>query len=150
MSTNPTESGETALDPFHRFGIVKRLRNKPLKSFEGSDMWLRLHYAAKMGLITVKMEVPPDQLQVGEMDMDDWMVAGAIARGRQCDGSGQFPWYREAGMGTSELGRKRQAGMGRFSQQDVDCAYEHMLGLNGPFPAFNTMHLVVGSCIAVV
>jgi hypothetical protein len=64
VSTNPTESGESALDPFHRYGIVKRLRNKPLKGFEGSDMWLRLHYAAKMGLITVKMEVPPDQLQV--------------------------------------------------------------------------------------
>jgi hypothetical protein len=42
VSTQPTPAGEAGLDPFHPLGGVKRLRNKPLRGFEGSDQFLRL------------------------------------------------------------------------------------------------------------
>lgn len=35
MTTSPTESGFTTLDPFHRFAVAKRLRSKPVNKFRG-------------------------------------------------------------------------------------------------------------------
>jgi hypothetical protein len=41
-----------------RYGCVKRLANKPLSEFAGSDSWLRLHHAERDGLIRVEVGVP--------------------------------------------------------------------------------------------
>ena len=49
LSTEPTPSGESALDPFHALGVVKRLRGVPLESFQGSDTFLRLLQARPGG-----------------------------------------------------------------------------------------------------
>lgn len=38
MNTRPTESGCATLDPFHRFAVAKRLRDKPVKTFEGDTV----------------------------------------------------------------------------------------------------------------
>ena len=44
------------MDPFHPLGRVKRLRSKPLASFDQSDTYLRIHQAEQEGLITVSLQ----------------------------------------------------------------------------------------------
>lgn len=61
VSTSPTPAGETALDPFHLLGVTKRLRRKTLKSFEGTDLFLRVVQAERAGLIKVSMGVEEPQ-----------------------------------------------------------------------------------------
>ena len=53
----PTPQGEQLLDPFHPCGRVKRLRDKPVQSFAGSDTFLRIAQAEKEGLIEVRIDV---------------------------------------------------------------------------------------------
>ncbi len=36
MTTEPTPTGETTLDPFHPLGRVKRLRHRPVRTFLGA------------------------------------------------------------------------------------------------------------------
>lgn len=55
----PTPQGEQLLDPFHLCGRVKRLRDKPVQSFAGSDTFLRIAQAEKEGLIEVRIDVSP-------------------------------------------------------------------------------------------
>ena len=53
----PTPQGEQLLDPFHPCGRVKRLRDKPVQSFAGTDTFLRIAQAEKEGLIEVRIDV---------------------------------------------------------------------------------------------
>lgn len=53
----PTPQGEQLLDPFHLCGRVKRLKEKPVQSFAGSDTFLRIAQAEKEGLIEVTLGV---------------------------------------------------------------------------------------------
>ena len=46
----PTTAGESAVNPFHPYGRVKRLTRKPLSSFK-DDEWLCVTLAEKEGLI---------------------------------------------------------------------------------------------------
>lgn len=53
----PTAQGEQLLDPFHVCGRVKRIRDKPVQSFCGSDTFLRIVQAENEGLIEVRIGV---------------------------------------------------------------------------------------------
>lgn len=53
----PTAQGEQLLDPFHVCGRVKRIRDKPVQSFCGSDTFLRIAQAEKEGLVEVRIGV---------------------------------------------------------------------------------------------
>ncbi|KAK9807078.1 hypothetical protein WJX73_001549 [Symbiochloris irregularis] len=57
VSTDPTEAGESQLDPFHQLGTVKRLRKKPFPSFSRSDAFVKIHQAEAEGLLTVSLLV---------------------------------------------------------------------------------------------
>ncbi len=59
LCAEPTPQGEQLLDPFHLCGRVKRLRDKPVQSFAGSDTFLRIAQAEKEGLIEVRIDVGP-------------------------------------------------------------------------------------------
>ena len=63
VSTAPTPRGDLSerLDPFHPYGRVRRLGDKPLRDCEGSDLFLRIDAAARAGLVTVTVALPPDQ-----------------------------------------------------------------------------------------
>jgi hypothetical protein len=56
-AAEPTAQGEQLLDPFHVCGRVKRIRNKPVQSFCGSDTFLRIAQAEREGLIEVRVGV---------------------------------------------------------------------------------------------
>lgn len=58
LTATPTDDGERVIDPFHKYGAIKRLRNKPLYELETSDAYLRLRAAEREGLLTVKIEMP--------------------------------------------------------------------------------------------
>ncbi len=57
LCAEPTPQGEQLLDPFHICGRVKRIRDKPVQSFAGSDTFLRIAQAEKEGLIEVRIDV---------------------------------------------------------------------------------------------
>lgn len=57
LSTDPTEAGSAILDPFHKYGLVKRLRGKELVDFARTDLFLRVHHAEKDGLVTVRIQL---------------------------------------------------------------------------------------------
>lgn len=59
MHAEPTPQGEQLLDPLHICGCVKRIRDKPVQSFTGSDTFLRIAQAEKEGLIEVRIAVSP-------------------------------------------------------------------------------------------
>jgi len=50
--TAPTKDGEAALNAFHPLAPAKRLRAKPLRKFEGTDLFLRVQQAEKEGLVS--------------------------------------------------------------------------------------------------
>lgn len=52
------------LDPFHPYGKTKRLRDKPIQTFDDSDLFLRILGAARDGLITYTFGIPHDTFQV--------------------------------------------------------------------------------------
>jgi transcription elongation factor SPT6 len=58
VSTDPTPAGDAALGPFHPLGPAKRLRAKPLRRFEGTDLFLRVLAAEAGGLVTVSLAIP--------------------------------------------------------------------------------------------
>eukprot|EP00873_Tetraselmis_striata_P037857 jgi/Tetstr1/458121/TSEL_044613.t1 len=68
VSTEPTPRGDEVLDPFHPYGVVKRLRNKPLKKFEASEQYMSIKMAESEGLIKVTLDVPEDSFQRDVMD----------------------------------------------------------------------------------
>jgi hypothetical protein len=56
VSTEPTEAGELMLTPFHKYGSVKRIQNKPVYEMldqHAFDQYLFMVAAEKEGLITV-------------------------------------------------------------------------------------------------
>jgi hypothetical protein len=57
ISTEPTQLGAGVLDPFHPYGIAKRLKNKPIDHFAGTDTWLRVAAAEQDKLITLSWEL---------------------------------------------------------------------------------------------
>uniref|UniRef100_A0A061RB87 Transcription elongation factor SPT6 n=1 Tax=Tetraselmis sp. GSL018 TaxID=582737 RepID=A0A061RB87_9CHLO len=63
ISTEPTARGEEVLDPFHVYGSVKRLRDKPLDRFQGSEQYLYIKMAEAEGLITATVG-----LREGDLD----------------------------------------------------------------------------------
>jgi transcription elongation factor SPT6 len=42
LSTDPTPRGDEVLDPFHPYGVVKRLRDKPLRKFESTEQYIMI------------------------------------------------------------------------------------------------------------
>lgn len=50
--TAPTKEGDAALNAFHPLAPAKRLRAKPLRKFEDSDLFLRVQQAEKEGLVS--------------------------------------------------------------------------------------------------
>jgi hypothetical protein len=50
-----TAAGEGAVDAFHPYGRVGRLRAKPLEKFDRTDHFLRAVTAEREGLLTVKV-----------------------------------------------------------------------------------------------
>lgn len=57
VSTEPTEAGEQMLTPFHKYGSIKRIRNKPVLDMLGAfDQFLFMVAAEKEGLIKVRYE----------------------------------------------------------------------------------------------
>ena len=49
----PTLTGESVLNPFHQYGTVQHLRNKPVTGFQDSDQFLLIAAAEKEGLLKV-------------------------------------------------------------------------------------------------
>lgn len=53
----PTLSGESVLNPFHPYGTVRHLRNKPVAKFTDDDQYLLIAAAEKEGLLKVTFKV---------------------------------------------------------------------------------------------
>lgn len=60
LHTKPTQTGlfHPLLEPYAKYGPIKRLRHKRLDDIQGSDMYLRVHQAVREKLITVSIEMP--------------------------------------------------------------------------------------------
>ncbi|KAL0039173.1 hypothetical protein WJX77_010168 [Trebouxia sp. C0004] len=57
VSTAPTLSGEAVLTPFHPYGTVRHIQNKPVKKFTDRDQFLLIAAAEKEGLLKVQFKV---------------------------------------------------------------------------------------------
>lgn len=53
----PTLSGESVLNPFHPYGAVRHLHNKPVARFIDDDQYLLIAAAEKEGLLKVTFKV---------------------------------------------------------------------------------------------
>lgn len=53
----PTLSGEAVLTPFHPYGTVRHLRDKPVARFTDRDQFLLIAAAEKEGLLKVHFKV---------------------------------------------------------------------------------------------
>lgn len=53
-----------ALDPFHIYGKTKRLINKPIVTFDDSDLYLRIVGASNDGLIKYSFGIPQNVFEV--------------------------------------------------------------------------------------
>lgn len=53
----PTLSGESVLNPFHPYGTVRHLHNKPVADFGDDDQYLLIAAAEKEGLLKVSFKV---------------------------------------------------------------------------------------------
>ena len=53
----PTLSGEAVLTPFHPYGTVRHIQNKPVKKFSDRDQFLLIAAAEKEGLLKVQFKV---------------------------------------------------------------------------------------------
>jgi len=62
VSTEPTQLGDDMLDPFHPYARVKRLREKPISRFEGSEQFLCIKMAEEEQLLRSLVGVPPAKL----------------------------------------------------------------------------------------
>ena len=58
VNTWPTAAGADALGSCHPLGAVKRLVNKPLERFDGTDAFLRIQKAQAAGLVHVELDLP--------------------------------------------------------------------------------------------
>ena len=56
-AAEPTLSGEVVLDPFHPYGTVRHLRNKPVHAFTDEEQYLLVADAEKGGLLKVDFKV---------------------------------------------------------------------------------------------
>jgi len=75
VNTWPTPLGAETLDAYHPLGCVKRLVNKPLSAFAGSDHFVRMQRAQASSLIHVQLGFPRDS------DVDKLLTeAAALAR----------------------------------------------------------------------
>lgn len=53
----PTLSGESVLNPFHPYGTVRHLHNKPVAHFTDDDQYLLIAAAEKEGLLKISFKV---------------------------------------------------------------------------------------------
>ena len=53
----PTLSGEAVLTPFHQYGTVRHLQDKPVAKFTDRDQFLLIAAAEKEGLLKVHFKV---------------------------------------------------------------------------------------------
>lgn len=58
VTTDATPAGQEVLNPFHPYGQVRRLQQKPVPLFIDNDQFLRIHLAEKEGLLTASLQVP--------------------------------------------------------------------------------------------
>ncbi|GAX85636.1 hypothetical protein CEUSTIGMA_g13051.t1 [Chlamydomonas eustigma] len=65
ISTQPTAAGEghPSLEPWAKYGPIKRLNNKPVRAFSGTDQFLRIQGAVKEGLITFSLGADVSKLE---------------------------------------------------------------------------------------
>ncbi|EFJ40270.1 hypothetical protein VOLCADRAFT_120010 [Volvox carteri f. nagariensis] len=61
VSSDATEAGQAVLDPFHKYALAARLRKKPLHSFGGSDLMLRLEEANRERLANLLLHLEKGQ-----------------------------------------------------------------------------------------
>ncbi|GLI70134.1 hypothetical protein VaNZ11_014942 [Volvox africanus] len=59
VSSDASEAGQAVLDPFHKYALAARLRKKPLNTFVGSDLMLRLEEANKERLAHLRLHMDP-------------------------------------------------------------------------------------------
>ena len=57
VTAAPTLSGEAVLTPFHPYGTVRHIQNKPVKKFTDHDQFLLIAAAEKEGLLKVQFKV---------------------------------------------------------------------------------------------
>ena len=57
LTAAPTLSGEAVLTPFHPYGTVRHIQNKPVKKFTDRDQFLLIAAAEKEGLLKVQFKV---------------------------------------------------------------------------------------------
>ncbi|KAL7711766.1 Transcription elongation factor spt6 [Entamoeba marina] len=58
LTTSPTPKGETEIDVYHKYAIIKRLADKPVKDFKNISKILEIFEAEKEGLVTVSFSLP--------------------------------------------------------------------------------------------
>ncbi|KAL6748791.1 hypothetical protein V8C86DRAFT_3146273 [Haematococcus lacustris] len=86
VSTSPTPQGRdhTLTEPHAKYGRVKRLGSKPVDTFQGTDLFLRVVQAERDRLITVQLGLDEEALQgaLGEVarlyrntDVSSWSKA---------------------------------------------------------------------------
>ncbi|KAG1668310.1 hypothetical protein FOA52_011207 [Chlamydomonas sp. UWO 241] len=65
VSTRPTQAGEghASCEPWEKYGLAKRLANKPFGTFAGSDLFLRIQGAVRERLVTCTLTVPLGKLK---------------------------------------------------------------------------------------
>ncbi|GLC44284.1 hypothetical protein PLESTB_000760900 [Pleodorina starrii] len=83
VSSDATEAGRAVLDPFHKYALAARLRKKPIHSFGGSDLMLRLEEANRERLAQLRLHLESgqqDKLVADVAELFQSSDRGAIAQ----------------------------------------------------------------------
>ena len=75
--TQPTPLGTETVDPFHPLAGIKRLQEKPMKAFQGSEFAMVLK-AYREGLISLRIALGPRQLDRAMAEMESAYCLEAI------------------------------------------------------------------------
>ncbi|CAA7401540.1 unnamed protein product [Spirodela intermedia] len=82
VSTNPTQEGNSAIDPFHPVAGAKWLRDKPLSKF-GDAQWLLIQKAEEEKLLQVTIKMPERALKKLISEAKDNYLSECVSKSAQ-------------------------------------------------------------------
>lgn len=82
VSTNPTQEGNSAIDPFHPVAGAKWLREKPLSKF-GDAQWLLIQKAEEEKLLQVTIKMPERALKKLISEAKDNYLSECVSKSAQ-------------------------------------------------------------------
>ncbi|KAH7314514.1 hypothetical protein KP509_21G005900 [Ceratopteris richardii] len=82
INTKPTKDGNTLIDPYHDYAIVKWIANKPLSGFKDGQ-WLLIQKAEEEKLIEVSLGFPYDVANTLMQEFETMYLSDGVSRTAQ-------------------------------------------------------------------